>query len=70
MGRDEEALQVPEKLGNWLVDQLASMAIGPNKTWMYSEFQQAFSRANLGDFNIFWQGKTGQELRDLGLIVV
>jgi len=70
MGRGEEALQVPEKLGNWLVDQLASMAIGPNKTWMYSEFQQAFSRANLGDFSIFWQGETGQELRDLGLIVV
>jgi len=70
MGRDEEELQVPEKLGNWLVDQLASMAIGPNKTWTYSEFQQAFSRANLGDFNIFWQGKIGQELRDLGLIVV
>ena len=70
MGRDEEALQVPEKLGNWLVDQLASMAIGPNKTWTFNEFQQAFSHSNLGDFNIFWQGKIGQELRDLGLIVV
>lgn len=70
LGRDEEELLVPEQLGIWLVDILGIISVGPNKTWTYAEFQKAFAQAGLGDFRIFWQGETAEELREMGLLVV
>mgnify|MGYP000659202939 FL=1 len=69
-GREEVELLVPEKLATWLVEILASVSLGPWKTWTFEEFQQAFNQAGLGDFMQFWQGEIGEELRELGLLVV
>jgi hypothetical protein len=69
-GREEVELQVPEKLATWLVEVLASVSLGPSKTCTFEEFQKAFSQARLGDFMQFWQGEIGEELREIGLLVV
>jgi hypothetical protein len=69
-GREEVELLVPEKLATWLVEILASVSLGPWKTWTFEEFQQAFNQAGLGDFMQFWQGEIREELRELGLLVV
>jgi hypothetical protein len=70
MSREEEELLVPEKLGAWLVEILERISVGPHKTWTYEEFQKAYTESGLGDFRIFWQGETAQELREMGLLVV
>ena len=70
LGREDVELEVTEKLGKWLVDILASLSVGPNKTWTYDEFQKAFPQTGLGDFKNFWQGVIGEELREMGLLVV
>jgi radical SAM superfamily enzyme YgiQ (UPF0313 family) len=70
LGREDVELVVTEKLGMWLVDILASLSVGPNKTWTYDEFQKAFPQTGLGDFKNFWQGGIGEELREMGLVVV
>jgi len=69
-GREEVELLVSEKLAVWLVEVLASISLGPSKTWTFEEFQKAFSQAGLGDFMQFWQGEVGEELREMGLLVV
>jgi hypothetical protein len=69
-GREEVELQVPEKLATWLVEVLASVSLGPSKTCTFVEFQNAFSQAKIGDFMQFWQGEIGEELREMGLLVV
>jgi len=70
LGREDVELEVPEKLGMWLVEILAFLSVGPNKTWIYEEFQKAFPETGLGDFKDFWQGEIGEELREMGLLVV
>ncbi len=70
LGREDVELEVTEKLGMWLVDILASLSVGLNKTWTYDEFQKAFPQTGLGDFKNFWQGEIGEELREMGLVVV
>ncbi len=70
LGREDVELEVTEKLGVWLVDILASLSVGLNKTWTYDEFQKAFPQTGLGDFKNFWQGEIGEELREMGLVVV
>ena len=70
MGRDEVELIVPEKLGSWLVNTLALISVGLDKTWIFEEFQKEFKQSGLGDFRIFWEGETVAELREMGLLVV
>jgi radical SAM superfamily enzyme YgiQ (UPF0313 family) len=70
MGRDEIALQVPEKLGIWLIDSLNRISIGPNKTWTFEAYQKEYTQAGLGDFGLFWESETAQELREIGLLVI
>ncbi|MDT8887836.1 B12-binding domain-containing radical SAM protein [Aquirufa regiilacus] len=70
MGREEVELLVPEALGTWLVDILARISLGPDKTWTFDEFQKAYSQSGLGNFEQFWQGDIVEELREIGLLVV
>jgi hypothetical protein len=70
MGRDEVALLVPEKLGSWLMNTLGHISVGPDKTWMFEEFEKEYAKAGLGDFTVFWEGETVEELREMGLLVV
>ena len=70
MGRDEVELMVPEKLGHWLVDVLDRISVKPFKTWTFEEFKKAYSQAGLGNFSVFWEGETVEELREIGLLVV
>ncbi len=70
MGRDEVELLVPEKLGSWLVVTLDQLAVGPGKTWIFEEFEKEYAKAGLGDFTVFWEGETVEELREMGLLVI
>jgi len=70
MGRDEVELLVPEKLGSWLINTLGHISVGPDKTWIFEEFEKEYAKASLGDFTIFWEGETVEELREMGLLVV
>ncbi|MFM6947712.1 MAG: B12-binding domain-containing radical SAM protein [Aquirufa sp.] len=70
MGREEEELLVPEKIGPWLVNILESISVGPHKTWSFEEFQNEYTQSGLGDFQQFWQGEIIGELREMGFLVV
>jgi hypothetical protein len=70
MGRDEVELQVSEKLGSWLVGTLELLSVGPDKTWIFEEFEKEYAKAGLGDFTVFWESEAVAELREMGLLVV
>ena len=70
MGREEEELLVPEKIGPWLVNILESISVGPHKTWSFEEFQNEYTQSGFGDFQQFWQGEIIGELREMGFLVV
>jgi hypothetical protein len=63
-------LDVPEKMGNWLVNTLPGLALGPERTGTFEEFQAKFSKSGLGNFERFWEGELVEELREMGLLVV
>jgi hypothetical protein len=70
LGREEVELEVPEKLGAWLLNTLPTLSLGTEKTGTYAEFQAAYSKASLGNFEHFWEGEIAEELREMGLLVV
>jgi hypothetical protein len=70
LGREDVELEVPEKMGNWLVSMLPSLALGPERTGTFEEFQTKFTKAGLGNFERFWEGELVEELREMGLLVV
>jgi hypothetical protein len=70
LGKEEVELEVSRKLGDWLMDVLPNLSLGAEKTGIFAEFQAAFSKAGLGDFQNFWEGEIAEELREMGLLVV
>ena len=70
LGREEVELEVPEKLGNWLINALPTLSLGTEKTGTFAEFQAAYSDAGLGNFDNFWEGEIADELREMGLLVI
>jgi hypothetical protein len=70
LGREEVELEVPEKLGAWLLNTLPTLSLGTEKTGTFAEFQAAYSKASLGNFDKFWEGEIAEELREMGLLVV
>jgi hypothetical protein len=52
------------------MDVLPNLSLGAEKTGIFAEFQAAFSKAGLGDFQNFWEGEIAEELREMGLLVV
>jgi radical SAM superfamily enzyme YgiQ (UPF0313 family) len=70
LGREEVELEVSEKLGVWLMKSLPELSLGTGKTGTFAEFQAAYSKAALGDFEHFWEGEVAEELREMGLLVV
>lgn len=70
MGKEEVELEVTEKLGTWLVETLPKFSLGSEKTGIFAEFEAAFSKAGLGDFEFFWEGETVKELREMGLLIM
>jgi hypothetical protein len=70
LGREEVELEVPEKLGVWLLNKLSALSLGTEKTGTFAEFQAAYSKAGLGDFENFWEREVAEELREMGLLVI
>jgi hypothetical protein len=70
LGREEVELELPEKLGKWLVKTLPTLSLGTEKTGSFAEFQAAYSKASLDNFDNFWEGEVADELREMGLLVV
>jgi len=70
LGREDVELEVPEKMGNWLVNTLPYLALGPERTGTFEEFQTKFTKSGLGNFERFWEGELVEELREMGLLVV
>jgi hypothetical protein len=70
LGREEVELEVSEKLGVWLMKSFPELSLGNGKTGTFAEFQAAYSKAALGDFEHFWEGEVAEELREMGLLVV
>ena len=68
--KSEATLQTEFELGNWLNQILPTLTCSNSKTTSYAELKEAFVKANLGEFELFWHNKTAQELRELGLLVL
>jgi hypothetical protein len=52
------------------MNTLGHISVGPDKTWIFEEFEKEYAKAGLGDFTVFWEGETVEELREMGLLVV
>lgn len=52
------------------MNALPALSLGTEKTGTFAEFQAAFSKAGLGDFDNFWEGEIAVELREMGLLVI
>jgi hypothetical protein len=70
LGKEEVELEVSGKLGGWLMETLPKFSLSSEKTGIFAEFETAFSKAGLGDFENFWDGEIAAELREMGLLVI
>jgi len=52
------------------MNALPALSLGTEKTGTFAEFQAAYSKASLGNFDKFWEGEIAEELREMGLLVV
>jgi hypothetical protein len=52
------------------VGTLELLSVGPDKTWIFEEFEKEYAKAGLGDFTVFWESEAVAELREMGLLVV
>ena len=70
LGKEEVDLEVSGKLGGWLMEILPKFSLSSEKTGIFAEFETAFSKAGLGEFENFWDGEIAEELREMGLLVI
>lgn len=63
-------LQLPEEQARWLVQQLPRLAPDFTHPFTYQMMKESFERAGLGHFERFFKGKTGNTLRENGLLVL
>jgi len=56
--------------GDWLHEMLQKISVSNSKTTTLGEFKTSFENTGLEDFELFWQSKTIQVLRDFGLLVL
>ncbi|MBR8537324.1 radical SAM protein [Carboxylicivirga sediminis] len=63
-------INVKAKLGQWLCQCLSEMAVTAEKRITFSDFQNKYETASLGDFNKFINSYTFLQLREAGLIIL
>ena len=68
--KEELDLHVSDKMGAWLMNLMEQIAIGAEKTRSYEQVQKEFAQQDLGDFDVFWQSETVEQLRELGLLIL
>ncbi len=63
-------INTKEKLGLWLCQQLTAMLPNAEHRITFSDFQQDYEAAELGDFEKFINSYTFSQLREAGLLVI
>jgi len=61
-------LKIKANLGTWIVELLNKCTVHQVNQPTYNQIKESFIENNLGDFDIFWQSYTLQQLKRLGLL--
>ena len=68
--RESFEINVSEAEGKWLKESLESLSVHNDRISSMSDFKQSFENANLDHFELFYQAKPMQILRENGLLVL
>ncbi len=62
------SIKVSEPQGGWLVDMLQKCSVQNNKTYTLQDVKESYEKANLEDFELFWDNKPVNTLYQFGLL--
>ncbi len=68
--RESFEIHVSEPEGEWLKEALDNISVNRNSISSIADFKQSFENANLDHFELFYQAKPMQILRENGLLVL
>jgi hypothetical protein len=68
--RDTIVLKMGCDKGDWLYRILPGIAAGSGDLWTFEALKADYEQAGLPAFDRFWQGKTVERLRELGLLLL
>ncbi|KAA0991594.1 B12-binding domain-containing radical SAM protein [Dyadobacter aurulentus] len=68
--KKEWAIEADVAIGEWLVNIFSKLLISSSEPFYFDKFIKEFELAGLGNFEIFTQSKTWQDLRAGGLLVL
>ncbi|WDO12874.1 radical SAM protein [Flavobacterium sp. WW92] len=64
------SITASKEQGMWLADILAKIAVSNSKIYTYQEMKTDYENAGLDDFELFWQSRPVNSLREQGLLVL
>lgn len=64
------SITASKEQGIWLADMLTKIAVSNSKIYTYQEVKTDYENAGLDDFELFWQSRPVNSLREQGLLVL
>ena len=68
--KEHFSIQLPVEQGTWLAEMLPLLSPQNAKLFTLKEVQEQYEAANLGNFEVFWEGKMMRVLRENGLLLL
>ncbi len=70
LNKDTISINVKRDIGKWLIDLLRKSCIYSENHTSYQSIESDFNNLGLGEFSVFWDGYTIQQLRECGLLLI
>ena len=68
--KKEWAVEADVEVGEWLTEMLPKLLIANPEPYAFEQFRNDFEAAGLGNFDIFLNSRTWQELKKGGMLVL
>ncbi len=68
--KENITVQFNEKEANWILEILSKIKVNQTKSITYQEVKQSFDKHELNDFEMFWNQKNMNTLKENGLLVL
>ncbi len=68
--QDQWLLEATVPVGEWLMDTLPALTIGPHEPYSLAQLKASYETAGLGRFDAFTQSPVWTQLREHGLLIV
>ncbi len=67
---DSITINTKENIGEWIIEMLKNSQVNNQSEFTFNKLKESFLEKNLGDFNIFYNGYTFNQLRESGLLII